>query len=197
MREAESPTRSFLTNRRGFLRATGALLGAAAVESKAHAMLSRGLSLPELVGRSEHTVIATALDAHSSFALIGGRKRIVTDTRVRVEDLLAGRATAEREIEVRVLGGIVGDIGERVDGQAELVLGEPAVVFLMPISPLLAYVTGAAEGHYRLLPDARQSLHLRPSPHLPTLLRPAESAVAVLAGASLDQARALIRGVAK
>jgi hypothetical protein len=153
--------------------------------------------LAELVGRSEHIVRATALEARSDWTLIGGRRRIVTDTRIRVEETLGGRPTAESEIEVRVLGGIVGDIGERVDGQAELVLGEPSVLFLMPITPLVAYVTGAAQGHYRLLSDAQKSLRLRPSPHLPQLVRPEESAAAVLSGATLEEARALIRGAAK
>jgi hypothetical protein len=67
----------------------------------------------------------------------------------------------------------------------------------MPTAPLLAYVTGAAQGHYRVLPDERSFLRLRPSPHFPTLVGGEPSAAAVLAGATLDDARALIRGAAK
>jgi hypothetical protein len=186
-----------LTSRRAFLTATGALAVTAALERSANASLSRGLTLTELVARSAHTVVATALDAHSDWVLIGGRRRIVTDTRVRIEETLAGKSPTESEIEVRVLGGIVGDIGERVEGQAELVLGEPAVAFLMPISPVLAYVTGAAQGHYRLLADAQKLLRLRPSPHLPLLLRPEESAAALLGGTTLDEARRLVRGAVR
>lgn len=186
-----------LTSRRVFLTAAGALVASAAFEREARASLSRGLSLAELVQRSAHTVVATALDAHSDWVLIGGKRRIVTDTRVRIEETLAGATPAQSELQVRVLGGIVGDIGERVDGQAELVLGEPAVAFLMPISPVLAYVTGAAQGHYRLLADSQKLLRLRPSPHLPLLLRPDESAAAQLSGATLDQARTLVRGASK
>jgi hypothetical protein len=197
MHENEPCRSPIWTTRRGFLSFAGALVGSAALERTAHASLSRGLTLAELVGRSEHTVVATALDSHSDWVLIGGKRRIVTDTRIRVEDSLAGRPTAASELEVRVLGGIVGDIGERVEGQAELVLDEPAVLFLMPISPLLAYVTGAAQGHYRLLPDERQDLRLRPSPHLPTLMRPDESAALALSGRTLDEARSLIHGAVK
>jgi hypothetical protein len=186
-----------LTSRRVFLAAAGALVASAAFEREARASLSRGLSLAELVQRSAHTVVATALDAHSDWVLIGGKRRIVTDTRVRIEEALAGATPAQNELQVRVLGGIVGDIGERVDGQAELVLGEPAVAFLMPISPVLAYVTGAAQGHYRLLADSQKLLRLRPSPHLPLLLRPDESAAAQLSGATLDEARTLVRGASK
>lgn len=194
MKPVEGP---IVTSRRVFLTATGAIVATAAFERTANASLSRGLSLAELVGRSAHTVVATALDARSDWALIGGRRRIVTDTRVRIEETLAGKAPAESEIEVRVLGGIVGDIGERVDGQAELVLGEPAVAFLMPISPVLAYVTGAAQGHYRLLADSQKQMRLRPSPHLPTLLRPEESAAALLSGTTLAEARTLVRGAVR
>ena len=185
------------TSRRAFLTATGVLVATTALERQARASLSRGLKLTELVAQSAHTVVATALDAHSDWVLIGGKRRIVTDTRIRIEETLAGKPPAQNEMEVRVLGGIVGDLGERVDGQAELVLGEPAVAFLMPISPVLAYVTGAAQGHYRLLADAQKLLRLRASPHLPLLLRPEESAAAVLAGTTLDQARVLVRGALK
>ena len=167
------------TSRRAFLAGTGALVATATLVRRAEASLSRGLKLGELVAQSAHTVVATALDAHSEWVLIGGKR------------------PAESEMEVRVLGGIVGDLGERVDGQAELVLGEPAVAFLMPISPVLAYVTGAAQGHYRLLADTQKLLRLRPSPHLPLLLRPEESAAAVLTGTTLDQARVLVRGAFK
>ncbi len=184
-------------SRRAFLAATGVVVATAAFERKARASLSRGLTLAELVAQSAHTVVATALDARSDWALIGGKRRIVTDTRIRIEETLAGKPPAPSEMEVRVLGGIVGALGERVDGQAELVLGEPAVAFLMPISPVLAYVTGAAQGHYRLLADAQKLLRLRPSPHLPLLLRPEESAAAALTGTTLDQARVLVRGAVK
>ena len=185
------------TSRRAFLAGTGALVATATLVRRAEASLSRGLKLGELVAQSAHTVVATALDAHSEWVLIGGKRRIVTDTRIRIEETLAGKRPAESEMEVRVLGGIVDDLGERVDGQAELVLGEPAVAFLMPISPVLAYVTGAAQGHYRLLADTQKLLRLRPSPHLPLLLRPEESAAAVLTGTTLDQARVLVRGAFK
>ena len=96
----------------------GALVGTAAWEQSADASLVRGLTLAELVAASAHAVVGTALDTHSNWAELGGRRLIVTDTRVRIEETLARQAPLESEVIVRVLGGIVGKLGERVDGQA-------------------------------------------------------------------------------
>jgi hypothetical protein len=185
-RWVESPSR------REFLGASGVLLASLFTARAAQASLVRGLTLPELVKASTHVVVGTPLEAHSEWADVGGRK-IVTDTRIRVEDTLALAAPGESELVVRVLGGIVGKLGERVDGQPALELGQPCTLFLTPVSPLLAWVTGAAQGHYPLLADAQKIMRLRASPHLPTLLTPERSAVAKLTGTTLAQARELLR----
>jgi len=179
--------------RRGFLSAVGAVTGWAVTERIAHASLVRGLTLTELLASSTHAVVGTALEAHSAWMELGGRRLIVTDTRVRIEETLAREAPAEGELIVRVLGGIIGHLGERVDGQAELVLGEPSTLFLTPQSPGLTFVTGAAQGHYPLVADERASLRLRASPHLPTMLKRKGSAVTTLTGATLAEARDLMR----
>jgi len=178
--------------RRRFLSAVGALVSSTLVERIAGASLARGLTLAELLRASAHAVVATPLDAHSEWAVLGGQRRIVTDIRVRIEDTLALSAPAQTELLVRVLGGIIGTLGERVDGQATLVAGKPSTLFLTPVSPVLSYVTGAAQGHYPLLPDASGVLRLRPSPHLPTLLRKTEAAVTALSGRTLAETRELL-----
>jgi hypothetical protein len=139
--------------------------------------------------------VVTPLESTCGWAEFGGRRLIVTDTRVRVEEVLALKAPAASELLIRVLGGAIGKLGQRIEGQAELVLGQPSTLFLTPTSELVAFVTGAAQGHYPLEPDKRGVVRLVPSPRLPELVRREGSAVVTLDGASLDRARELVRAV--
>ncbi len=185
-----------VTSRRTFLGSLGACVGCALLERTARASLARELSLEELLVHSEHAVVATPLDAQSDWIAIAGKRRIVTDIRVRVEETLALSAPAQSELFVRVLGGHVGSIGQLVEGEVRLEPGAPCTLFLTAASPTLTYVTGRTQGHYPLVPDARKLLRLRPSPTLPELEHPEKSAVHVLSGRSLAEARELIRRAA-
>ncbi len=160
----------------------------------AGASLARGLTLEELVTKSAHHVVATALDAHSEWATFGPNRVIVTETRVRIEEALVGGSPGD-ELLVRVLGGRIGELGERVDGQAELVLGRACVLFLTRADEGRTFVTGAAEGHYLLAAHENDALRLEPSPHLPRLLHPEAAAVAHLRGRTLAEARELVRAI--
>jgi hypothetical protein len=180
-------------SRRWFL---GAAAGAAcsfAGEPLAEASLVRGLSLRELARASGYALVVTPLESVSQWETFGGRRLIVTDTRVQVEDALTRETPQQGELWIRVLGGVVGGRGQRVAGQAELALGEPSALFLSPATAILAYVTGAAQGHYPLVPDARAALRLRPSRQLPELLEPERAASAVLTGTTIAEARELVR----
>ena len=182
-----------LTTRRDLLSAAGAALAVAAVGSPAQAALARGLRLAELVRECTRSVVGVALAAHSEWVTLGHRRVIVTDTRLGVEESLLGEMPGQSELVVRVLGGVVGDVGVAVDGQAELARGERCVLFLTDVEPTLSFVTGAAQGHYPLSLDPRGIARLRASPRLPHLLRPEGSAVARLYGATLAEARELVR----
>lgn len=171
----------------------GAISASFSWQRTADASLARGLTLGELVRASAHSLVVTPLDSSCHWADFGGRRLIVTDTRVRVEDVLGLARPEASELVVRVLGGAIGKYGQRIEGQAELVLGQPSALFLTPGATLLAYVTGAAQGHYPLTLDARGGAWLGPSPHVPELLARRGSAVETLTGASLDRARELVR----
>jgi hypothetical protein len=156
-----------------------------------HAALSRGLSLEELTRASHRSLLVTPLDAWCSWATLGGRRTIVTDTLARVDERLGRAASDTGELLVRTLGGVIGDLGERFGGQAELRLGEQAVVFLTSNGDV-EFVTGMAQGHYPLRRDERGVARLSPSPHFPKLQNIAGSALHSLKGATLPRARRLI-----
>jgi hypothetical protein len=122
---------------------------------------------------------------------LGRRRRIVTDTRVRIEESLAKAEGMERELLVRTLGGSVGRQGERVHGQVQWTMGRPCVAFLMQGPDGVHYVNGMAQGHYPLLQRAERVLTT--SPDLPEIMDIQSSAVRQLSGAVLSHARDLIR----
>ncbi len=173
------------------LGASGALVSA--YSGVASATVVRALSLPALVESSRHVVVVTALAAESHFEDIGRKRRVVTDTRVRVEELIAKQPASASELLVRTLGGAVGRLGEHVDGQAQLVLGEACVAFLLQGPDGVHYVNGMAQGHYPLRGSALRKL--AGSPDLPQIIDFDSSAVKTLVGSELGAATARIRGL--
>jgi hypothetical protein len=162
---------------------------------RAEATVARSLSLEGLVRGATQVLIVTALASESRFVELGRRRRVVTDTRVRVaEQVLAGRATSS-ELLVRTLGGSVGDLAEVVHGQPRLASGEACVAFLLEGPDGLHYFQGMAQGHYPLNRSAERLLLA--SPDLPTLLGYDGSAVRQLAGSPLRTARERILAVAR
>lgn len=185
-------------NRRVFVLGSFALGASSLTPRRASATLSRGLPLDLLVGRSRHIVVLKPIDSHSHYVVLGGRRCIVTDTRVGVEESVAKGAPEQGELVVRTLGGRVGTVGEIVHGQAELEPGRVSLAFLKPGPDGAHWFVGMAQGHYVLedfpAPDAR----LRASRNLPMLRDWYGSAARFLAGKRLDAARAaIVREAAK
>jgi hypothetical protein len=180
-------------SRRGLL--VGLASGAVATTFgvTASATIVRALSLPALVQGSRRIVVVTALASESHFEELGRRRRVVTDTRVRVEEGLAKADGIDRELLVRTLGGSIGRLGERVHGQAQLVQGEPCVAFLLQGPDGVHYVNGMAQGHYPLRGSGVRQL-VR-SADLPEILDFDNSAVKALVGSELSSAGARIRAL--
>jgi hypothetical protein len=179
-------------DRRGFVRvaAVGAL--SVVLTRPAQASLARAVPLEQLVGRSQHVMVGEPLDAYSVWEQLGGRKHIVTYTRVRALELLAGADPKADELLVRTLGGRVGELGELVHGEAMLSLGARGVLFVMPARDVLA-VTAMAQGHYPLRRDAAGAERLARSPEAKELLQEQGSAVQRLTGLQVTEARAVLR----
>jgi hypothetical protein len=179
-------------DRRGFVRVTSIGVLGAALSRHARASLARAVPVTDLVGRSRHVMVGEPLDSYSVWEQLGGRKHIVTYTRVRAHELLAGADPKQDELLVRTLGGRVGDLGELVHGEALLTLGERSVLFVMPTRDALG-VTAMAQGHYPLSRDAAGAERLRRSPEASELLNEDGSAVKRFTGLRVPEARDLIR----
>ncbi len=106
-------------------------------------------TLAELRAQSSCCIVGRPVARESQWVLLGGTRRIVTVHQVQVHELLEG-VVEGFVLEVRTLGGRVGRIGQRVSGEAALVPGAPALLFLTQAERDLYVVTDMAGGYYPL-----------------------------------------------
>lgn len=97
-----------------------------AVPHVAEASVVEALTLRQLVRESDHVVVARVESQRAHYDELG---RIVTDVTIRVEEAMHGGAARSATLVVRRLGGVVGDVGLRVEGEASFVDGERLVLF--------------------------------------------------------------------
>jgi hypothetical protein len=108
------------------------------------------LSLDQICQRATVILAGTPQESMSVWEDSAGARgrRIVTYTRVRVDQVIDGSAPGE--VWVRTLGGAVDDIGQRVDGEAILVRDQPGLFFLRRNADGPHGVVGMTQGHLRL-----------------------------------------------
>jgi hypothetical protein len=150
------------------LLAAAALPAAVALDlvPHAHAAVSVAYTLEELIDASPTAVVAKATERNSVWEKVGDSKRIVTYTHLVIESRLYGEL--DDDVWVRTLGGVVGKIGQSVAGEAELRLGERAVLFLVRTKSDTLVVSGAAQGHFPIVEPKKEGeaprLAMSPSP---------------------------------
>ncbi|MCA9625437.1 MAG: hypothetical protein KC731_40725 [Myxococcales bacterium] len=139
---------------------TAPLSGVTAAEAR----VSIAHTLSSLVDASPIVVVATTVEETSRWEVVAGGKRIVTYSKVRLDDVgyapSRNKLAAGKTLWIRRLGGAVGRIGQQVAGEAMLPKGEAALLFLTQASETDAAappgkaptftVVGAAQGHFRL-----------------------------------------------
>jgi hypothetical protein len=156
--------------------------------TEAAAAVSVLMSLDELTAVSTYVVVAKAVDRTSVWEELGGGRRIVTYTRLHVEQSVVGAPGTE--LVVRTLGGAVDHIGQSVSGEAQLPIGSRSLLFVAQGEGALV-VSGMAQGHYPIIERDKEPLRLGPSPDAGALLPrrgPTISAREVLLGATLESA---------
>ncbi len=181
----------FLLARRQLLAGLAACAVPATWASSAEATVARALTTQQLVRASGRVIRGTPMERFSTWENTGVRKRIVTHTRVLVEEDLA-RPHEERELLVLTWGGRVGDVAQLVHGEAALQVGEESVLFLTIERAGEHRVTAMAQGHYPL-ERLGKALVLRRSPQLAKLVDRTDAAVDRLAARRLGEASRLIR----
>lgn len=113
----------------------------------ASASVARSLDLAELVRRSDRVAVVTALEQRASWDSYG---RIVTDVTARVDELVKGDPSTASTLALRTLGGSIGDLGMRVEGEYALPIGERALVFLRRDASNRMRTVGLSQGVLRI-----------------------------------------------
>jgi len=158
----------------------------------AEAAVSIGVSVDELVASSAYVVVAKAVERQSAWEDLPGGRRIVTYTRLDVERTIAGEPGTT--VWVRTLGGVVGEVGQWVSGEASIKPQTRGLFFLHKAGPTVV-VTAMAQGHYPLKLDEAGVTRLAGSPDPGVLLSrrgPSVAARDVLVGVTLERALSVI-----
>ncbi len=171
-----------------FAGAAGAAL--ALLGAPARASLVRAISLQALTRGSRHVVVGTPADSFCVWEEIAGRRRIVTYTRLLVEEAVA-RLEPAPELMVRTLGGRIGELGQLVHGEAVLAAGQPCVLFIGGQGTLVVH--GMSQGEYPLVSSSDER-RLTLSQQLGELEATPESATVRLNRQPLSEARRRIQG---
>ncbi len=111
------------------------------------ASVSVAVTWEGLLRGSAAAAIATAVDSTA----IWENGRIYTYTRVRIDRVVAGTIATGEQTWVRTMGGVVGDIGQLVEGEAALDAGRPSLLFLRS-GPAGAFeVTARGQGQFPIV----------------------------------------------
>jgi hypothetical protein len=170
-------------------------------QSQSAATVVAAIPLADLVGMSEWVVVATVKSARSHYETIGGSRRMVTDTELSIDEALmpnrSSNGVETATLTVRTLGGTIGDVAQYVPGEAVLAQGTTHLLFVDEGSDSVFRVSAMAQGQYPITLDEQGKRKLLPSPGLDVVIHPEQSAVATLAGHSVEQAQAMLQNVRK
>ncbi|MFO0676037.1 MAG: hypothetical protein U0169_05855 [Polyangiaceae bacterium] len=154
-----------------------ALLGfglLATCPSPADASVSIAVLFEDLLEQSSAAGVLVPAEEHAVWE--GGR--IVTYTRLRMERAVAGDVGTGQDVWVRSLGGVVGDIGQRVDGEATFTMGRPSLLFLQAAAAGTWVVSARAQGQFPIVLGPDKAPRLMKSAQVGVLLAPGKDRMA-------------------
>lgn len=112
------------------------------------ASIVQALDLDQLVGQSDRILLGTVVFSES-FQRANGT--LGTWHRIEIERDIRGNAPSEREVIVETLGGRIGDLGMRVEGEPSFSIGERVIVFARGLGSYTAFrPVGMGQGVMRV-----------------------------------------------
>ncbi len=148
--------------------ALGALCVGPLIPTSASASVSIAATFDGLLRSSSTAAVVSAAESRA----VWEDGRIYTYTHVRVERPIAGELGMGSEAWVRTMGGIVGKVGQIVEGEAAFMPGDRSVLFLRP-GPVGAYVvTDRGQGQFPVVTDDQQTAHVIRSHAVGMLVQP-------------------------
>lgn len=151
------PRSRILPRAAAFLIALGAPAISPLVPADASASVSIAATFDGLLHDSSTAAVVTAAESRA----VWEDGRIYTYTHVHVSRAVAGELATGSEAWVRTMGGIVGKVGQIVEGEAAFAPGETSLLFLRP-GPIGAYVvTDRGQGQFPVVTDdPKQGAHI-------------------------------------
>jgi hypothetical protein len=138
------------------------------LETSASASVSLAATWDGLLHESVAAAVVTSVESRP----VWENGRIYTYTRVHVDRPVAGALGTGSEAWVRTMGGIVGKVGQIVEGEASFAPGESSLLFLHA-GPVGAYVvTARGQGQFPVVADGVAPAHLVKSNSVGMLLDP-------------------------
>ena len=134
---------------------------------EARASVSIAVTFDALLRAASAVIVGTVGEQRAVWE--GGR--IYTYSRVHVDTAVAGELAEGSDVWVRTMGGIVGNVGQIVEGEAAFTVGRPSLLFLRHGSSPLPNATGAshlvvagrAQGQFLIYADDASQLRVRQS----------------------------------
>lgn len=150
--------------------------------------------MAELVQEADHAALVEVIGLEPHYDEL---ERIVTDVTVRVVEPLIGPTRPGDTLVVRRLGGVVGDLGLRIEGEPTFVLGERVIVFVEDVSGILRPV-GMSQGVFPVERDEHDAEVVRPGGAGLSLVRPGGGSpvaapAALTLSRPLDEVLAMVR----
>lgn len=131
---------------------TAALLVLFAAAPVAHATSVEAMDLRALVRAADHVVVGTVIATEARYDHLD---RIVTDATIRVDERMLGGSPEGDTIVVRRLGGVLGDVGLRIEGEPTFEAGQHVLLFARAIpSERLLRPVGMSQGVLPIQRDA-------------------------------------------
>jgi hypothetical protein len=132
-----------------------ASLAAVFVPSDAAASVSIAIKFDDLVKDADVVAVITAGEAQSLWE----DGRIYTYTKVKVDQGVAGDLGAGADAWVRTMGGVVGKIGQMVDGEPVFVSGKQSLLFMHKFrGDSIFEVSARAQGQYPVTVDPKTNI---------------------------------------
>ncbi len=158
-----------------FIGALGVPALAVFVPSDATASVSIAVAYENLVKDADAVAVITPSEQKA----IWEDGRIYTYTRVKVDQGVVGDIGTSTDGWIRTMGGVVGKIGQLVDGEPVLVTGKPSLLFLRKFKAGDVYeVAARAQGQYPITVDEKTKVRMiMKSANVGMLLPPKEKAV--------------------
>ncbi len=167
-------------------------LGATLVPREAHASVSIAIRYETLLKDADVVAVMTSSETKS----VWEDGRIYTYTKVKVDQGVAGDVSAGAEGWVRTMGGVVGKIGQLVDGEPVFTEGKSSLLFLRKFKGNDVFeVSARAQGQYPIMVDDKKVQRVMRSGHVGMLLPPKDTAAPLVSQVqtqSLDAPKAAI-----